>query len=46
MKRERDNNRINKAIDAMIKIQDDGEGTDQIARILELLNLARNEGRE
>lgn len=43
MRRERDNQRINKAIDELIKIQDDGQGTDIIQRILDLLNDARGE---
>jgi len=30
--------RLEKAIDEMIKIQDDGQGNDAIARILEMLN--------
>jgi len=30
--------RLEKAIDEMIKIQDDGHGNDTIARILEMLN--------
>jgi len=38
MKRERDNHRLEKAIDELIKIQDDGNGTEEIAEILDRLN--------
>lgn len=35
--------RIEKAIDELIKIQDDGHGTGDIANVLDQLNTIRNE---
>lgn len=40
MKRERDNQRLQRAIDELIKICDDGHATDAIRRALELLRHA------
>ena len=47
MKRERDNRRIERAIDEVIKIKDDGRGCDETERVLEILNrlLIREGGR-
>lgn len=42
MKRERDNRRLEKATDELIKIQDDGHGNADIVRILDLLWSLRN----
>lgn len=41
MERERDNRRIEKAIDELIKIQDDGYGSGEVAEILDKLNELR-----
>lgn len=38
MKNKRDDRRIERAIDELIKIQDDGHGTYEIERILDMLN--------
>jgi len=34
----RNERRIQKAIDELIKIQDDGKGTGELARVIEMLN--------
>lgn len=38
MSQQRQIKRLEKAIDELLKIQDDGEGNDAIARLLEQLN--------
>ncbi len=39
----RQTRRVEKAIDELIKIQDDGHGTGDIANVLDQLNTIRNE---
>jgi len=43
MKRERDNRRIEKAVDELMKIKDDGHGCSEIDRILDRLNALQND---
>lgn len=42
MERERDNQRISRAIDEIVKIQDDGHGSGQLAEIIDKLNDLRS----
>jgi hypothetical protein len=46
MKRERDNRRIEKAIDELIKIKDDGHGGADIEIVLLILNQLHNQNRD